>query len=87
MPTARSRNPGESSSTADRLCRVSYLYAKRPNDLLAAGFAADSDVVSRNAAAAVGEAVAALGAAGARTVLVPNLPNIGITPALQAVGR
>ncbi len=31
MPTARSRNPGESSSTADRLCRVSYLYAKRPN--------------------------------------------------------
>ncbi len=56
------------------------------NDLLAAGFAADPDVVSRNAAAAVGEAVAALGAAGARTVLVPNLPNIGITPALQAVG-
>ena len=56
------------------------------NDLLAASFAADPDVVSRNAAAAVGEAVAALGAAGARTVLVPNLPNIGITPALQAVG-
>ena len=25
MPTARSRNPGESSSTADRLCRVSDL--------------------------------------------------------------
>ena len=30
MPMDRSRNPGESSSPADRLCRVSYLYAKRP---------------------------------------------------------
>ena len=38
------------------------------------------------AAAAVGKAVAALGAAGARTLLVPNLPDLGITLAVQAVG-
>lgn len=36
MPTGRSRNPGESSTTAGHLCRVSYLYAKRP---ILAGFA------------------------------------------------
>ena len=56
------------------------------NDILAAGFTADPDVVGWDAAAAVGEAVATLGAAGARMVLVPNLPDIGITPALRAVG-
>ena len=30
MPMDRSRNPGDSSSPSDGLCRVSYLYAKRP---------------------------------------------------------
>jgi cholinesterase len=56
------------------------------NDLLAAGFAPDPEAAGRDAAAAVGEAVAALAAAGARTVLVPNLPDIGMTPALRSVG-
>ena len=30
MPMDRSRNPGDSSSPSDGLCRVLYLYAKRP---------------------------------------------------------
>ena len=66
--------------------RALYTVWAGGNDLLAAGFASGPDAAGRDAAAAVGEAVAALGAAGARTVLVPNLPDIGITPALQAVG-
>jgi outer membrane lipase/esterase len=66
--------------------RALYTVWAGGNDLLAAGFASGPDTAGRAAAAAVGEAVAALGAAGARTVLVPNLPDIGITPALQAVG-
>ncbi|MFZ1430400.1 MAG: SGNH/GDSL hydrolase family protein, partial [Geminicoccaceae bacterium] len=50
--------------------RALYTVWAGGNDILAAGFAADPDVVGRDAAAAVGEAIAALGAAGARTVLV-----------------
>jgi cholinesterase len=56
------------------------------NDLLAAGHAADPNAVAKNAAAAIGGVVADLAAAGARRVLVPNLPDIGITPALRALG-
>jgi cholinesterase len=56
------------------------------NDLLASGLAADPDAVGPAAAAAVGEAVGNLAAAGARTLLVPNLPDVGMTPALQAFG-
>jgi len=66
--------------------RALYTVWAGGNDLLAAGFASGADAAGRDAAAAVGEAVATLGAAGARTLLVPNLPDIGITPALQAVG-
>jgi cholinesterase len=66
--------------------RALYTVWAGGNDLLAAGFASGPDAAGRDAAAAVGEAVATLGAAGARTLLVPNLPDIGITPALQAVG-
>ena len=56
------------------------------NDLLAAGLAANPDAAGPGAAAAVGEAVAALAQAGARTLLVPNLPDVGMTPALQTFG-
>jgi outer membrane lipase/esterase len=56
------------------------------NDLLAAGFAPDSRAIAVAAAAAVGDAVAALAAAGARALLVPNLPDIGMTPALRLAG-
>jgi outer membrane lipase/esterase len=66
--------------------RALYTVWAGGNDLLAAGFASGPDTAGLDAAATVGEAVAALGAAGARTVLVPNLPDLGITPALQAVG-
>jgi cholinesterase len=56
------------------------------NDLLAAVYTADGDAVARSAADAIGGVVADLASAGARHVLVPNLPDIGITPALRALG-
>ncbi|MFL5334353.1 MAG: SGNH/GDSL hydrolase family protein [Geminicoccaceae bacterium] len=66
--------------------RTLYVVWAGGNDLLAAGLAADPDAVGPGAAAAMGEAVNALAAAGARTLLVPNLPDVGMTPALQAFG-
>jgi outer membrane lipase/esterase len=56
------------------------------NDLLAAIRAPDPIAPTRQAATAVGEAVATLVDAGARTLLVPNLPDIGMTPALRMAG-
>jgi outer membrane lipase/esterase len=57
------------------------------NDLLAAGHAPDQDdTLVRATATAIGGIVADLGAAGASDILVPNLPDIGLTPALRAAG-
>lgn len=56
------------------------------NDLLAADHAADRDAVAQGAAAAIGGIVADLATAGAAAILVPNLPDIGLTPALRAQG-
>ncbi len=56
------------------------------NDLLAAGYAADREAMTRSAAAAVGGVVDDLAAAGASRILVPNLPDVGVTPALRALG-
>ncbi len=56
------------------------------NDLLAAGYAANPEAAARSAAAAIGGIVVDLAAAGAVHILVPNLPDIGITPALRALG-
>jgi outer membrane lipase/esterase len=63
-----------------------YIVYGGGNDLLAAGYAGDGDAVARSAAAAIGGIVSDLAAAGAARILVPNLPDIGITPALRALG-
>jgi cholinesterase len=56
------------------------------NDLLAAGMAPDPLRAAEAAAAALGGIVDDLAAAGARLLLVPNLPDVGLTPALRAFG-
>lgn len=56
------------------------------NDLLAAGCAGTRDRAAKTAAAAVAATVSDLAAAGARTILVPNLPDIGAAPLVQAQG-
>lgn len=66
-----------------RLLHVVYAGA---NDLLAAGYAANREAMIHATAAAVGGVVADLAAAGATQILVPNLPDIGLTPALRALG-
>lgn len=57
------------------------------NDLLAAGCAGNRDRAAKTAAAAVAATVSDLAAAGARTILVPNLPDIGAAPLIQAQGN
>jgi outer membrane lipase/esterase len=57
------------------------------NDLLAAGCEPNGDAVPRGAAASLAASVDDLAAAGARRILVPNLPDIGYTPAVRALGR
>ena len=57
------------------------------NDLLAAGCTGTRDRVAKTAAAAVAATVSDLAAAGARTILVPNLPDIGAAPLVQAQGN
>ena len=66
--------------------RALYTVWAGGNDLLAAGFAPRPDVAAGEAAAAIGSAVGALVAAGARAVLVPNLPDIAMTPAVRLAG-
>jgi phospholipase/lecithinase/hemolysin len=56
------------------------------NDLLAAAMAPDPLRAVEAAAAAVGGVVDDLAAAGAGLLLVPNLPDVGLTPALRAFG-
>ncbi len=56
------------------------------NDLLAAGCAGTRDRAAKTAAAAIAATVSDLAAAGARTILVPNLPDIGAAPLVQAQG-
>lgn len=56
------------------------------NDLLAALYAAERGAVVQAAAAAIGGVAADLAAAGAAQILVPNLPDLGIVPALRALG-
>jgi outer membrane lipase/esterase len=64
-----------------------YVVCGGGNDLLAAAvYGPDGDAVARGAADAIGGIVADLASAGARHILVPNLPDIGITPALRALG-
>ena len=53
------------------------------NDLLAAGCAA-REPAAKTAAAAIAATVSDLAAAGARTILVPNLPDIGAAPLVRA---
>lgn len=56
------------------------------NDLLALGAEPDRDVAARAAAGAIADIVDDLAAAGAVHLLVPNLPDIGRTPAVRARG-
>ncbi|HYC05939.1 MAG TPA: SGNH/GDSL hydrolase family protein [Azospirillaceae bacterium] len=56
------------------------------NDLLAAAFSPDRDRAARQAAAALVDIVDDLAGAGARLILVPNLPDIGRTPAVRSQG-
>ena len=57
------------------------------NDLLAAGSVADRDALARGAGRDLGGIVADLAAAGARHFLVPNLPDVGRTPAISGQGQ
>jgi outer membrane lipase/esterase len=63
-----------------------YIVYGGGNDLLAAIHATDRGAVIQDAAAAIGGIVADLASAGAVQVLVPNLPDLGIRPALRALG-
>lgn len=56
------------------------------NDLLLAFLAPDRERAARDAAAAVGEIAGGLAAAGATHLLVPNLPDIGLTPLVRLQG-
>jgi outer membrane lipase/esterase len=56
------------------------------NDLLAAGCQPKSDTAARSAATSLAASVDDLAAAGARRILVPNLPDIGYAPAVRALG-
>ncbi|HYN39806.1 MAG TPA: SGNH/GDSL hydrolase family protein [Rhodospirillales bacterium] len=56
------------------------------NDLLARGCGRQQNGVAKTAAAAVTASVNDLAAAGARHILVPNLPDIGVAPAIRMQG-
>lgn len=56
------------------------------NDILAALWVPEGEAAARRAAAAVGRAVAALAEAGAAWILVPNLPDVGLAPAVRGHG-
>jgi outer membrane lipase/esterase len=69
--------------------RALYVVYAGANNLLMAGCEPNRDAptrVARRAAAALGDGVDDLAAAGAEHILVPNLPNIGFAPALRALG-
>lgn len=63
-----------------------YVVYGGANDLLAGGCTGPGEAVARTAAAALRATVDDLAAAGARHILVPNLPNIGYAPVVQAFG-
>jgi outer membrane lipase/esterase len=56
------------------------------NDLLTGGCVRGRDTAARTAAAALAASVADLADAGARHVLVPNLPDIGYAPVVRLQG-
>jgi cholinesterase len=66
--------------------RALYIVYGGGNDLLAAVPVPDRDALARASATAIGGIVADLAAAGASDILVPNLPDIGLTPVLRAAG-
>ena len=92
------RTQGGASDVRGQL--ASYLSARRghadsgalhivsggANDLLAAGCQANRDRVARSAAASLAASVDTLAGAGAKRILVPNLPDIGYAPAVRALG-
>ena len=57
------------------------------NDILGHGCHNRGNAITKTAAAAIAASVNDLATAGAHTILVPNLPNIGIAPAIQMQGR
>jgi outer membrane lipase/esterase len=63
-----------------------YIVYGGANDLLAAGCQSKRDAAARGAAAAIAASVDDLAAAGARHILVPNLPDIGYAPMVRALG-
>ena len=90
-------DPG-SGDTSLRAQATAYLRASRPrgrtlhivygggNDLLAAIGDPRAETIVNMAAASVRNIVADLAHQGATDILVPNLPGIGITPAVRAQG-
>lgn len=56
------------------------------NDLLVLGCGKNDRNVAKTAAAAIAASVDDLAAAGARTILVPNLPDIGLAPVVRMQG-
>lgn len=68
--------------------RTLYIVYGGGNDLLAAMGAGDAEagIAIDRAVRALGSIVADLVAHGAADILVPNLPDIGMTPALRAAG-
>jgi phospholipase/lecithinase/hemolysin len=66
--------------------RILYIVYGGGNDLLAALDHSNTSDVVDTAAASLKSIIADLVTAGARELLVPNLPDIGMTPALRARG-
>lgn len=56
------------------------------DDVLAAGCQPGNDVAPRNAAAALASSINDLAAAGARNILVANVPSLGYAPGVRAKG-
>ncbi|MBK8176258.1 MAG: SGNH/GDSL hydrolase family protein [Rhodospirillales bacterium] len=63
-----------------------YIVYAGANNLLAGGCGAGRDAAARTAAAALHASIEDLATAGARYVVVPNLPDLGLTPVARERG-
>src|SRR5215216_700097 len=74
------RRPGRSG-------RILHIVFGGGNDLLAAVQVPGAERIVATAAASLKSIVTDLAAHGATDILVPNLPDVGMTPAIQALGE
>jgi len=85
-PTALPAQVDELRSGRITPAKTLYVVWGGGNDLLAAVGSPDGDRMVAKAADALRIVLSRLIAAGASDILVPNLPNIGVTPAVRAYG-